>query len=286
MIVDVSHHHPVKNWPLAKSSSDFLISKATEGTSYVDSTWKAFAEGCEKNGIPFWLFFFIRKGKEVDSVKFGIKTCEPYIKTCKYFVGYAIDCETDLNKVDPNPTGAKASMDYLEKFCLDNGYKSMFYSGWKDYERYASTIKNLGENSAFWEARYNTINTCHRDCDMHQYSSNGKCAFISGGAGDVNVITGFGKPLSWFISRDVQVTTEKKEERVEEYDMNTIRNGSRGNGVKVWQIIVGATPDGVFGAKTDALTRTFQKDNGLVIDGIVGKNTWKVGLESLWKGIL
>ncbi|MBU3183055.1 peptidoglycan-binding domain-containing protein [Clostridium psychrophilum] len=32
--------------------------------------------------------------------------------------------------------------------------------------------------------------------------------------------------------------------------------------------------DGVFGPKTDAAVRAFQKDYGLVVDGIVEKNTW------------
>lgn len=34
------------------------------------------------------------------------------------------------------------------------------------------------------------------------------------------------------------------------------------------------TADGVFGAKTDAVVRQYQSDNGLYVDGIVGKKTW------------
>ena len=29
------------------------------------------------------------------------------------------------------------------------------------------------------------------------------------------------------------------------------------------------------------MTKTWQKNHGLMADGIVGKNSWKVGLESL-----
>jgi peptidoglycan hydrolase-like protein with peptidoglycan-binding domain len=36
---------------------------------------------------------------------------------------------------------------------------------------------------------------------------------------------------------------------------------------------------GVFGPKTDAAVREFQKFNSLQVDGIVGKNTWKALLE-------
>lgn len=55
----------------------------------------------------------------------------------------------------------------------------------------------------------------------------------------------------------------------------TIKMGSKGENVKEWQRIVGATPvDGNFGKGTDTLTRTWQKNHGLKVDGIVGPNTW------------
>ena len=62
--------------------------------------------------------------------------------------------------------------------------------------------------------------------------------------------------------------------------MQTIRKGNRGEAVKQAQTLLNAkgyhcgTVDGIFGVKTDAATRTFQKANGLSVDGIIGKNTW------------
>lgn len=67
----------------------------------------------------------------------------------------------------------------------------------------------------------------------------------------------------------------------EDYSMNTIKKGSKGNAVKVWQIIIGTTADGNFGGGTESMTKTWQKNHGLTADGIVGKNSWKTGLESL-----
>lgn len=74
-------------------------------------------------------------------------------------------------------------------------------------------------------------------------------------------------------------TTTVKES--EDYSMNTIKKGSKGNAVKVWQIIIGTTADGNFGGGTESMTKTWQKNHGLTADGIVGKNSWKTGLESL-----
>ncbi len=63
----------------------------------------------------------------------------------------------------------------------------------------------------------------------------------------------------------------------------TIRKGSKGVAVKEMQTILQRLgydlgpcgTDGDFGKCTDAAVRKFQKDHGLAVDGICGKNTWK-----------
>lgn len=74
---------------------------------------------------------------------------------------------------------------------------------------------------------------------------------------------------------------ENKAEQQEDYAMKVIKKGAKGNAVKVWQIIVGANPDGIFGSGTESATRTWQKSKGLSVDGIAGPKSWKTGLESL-----
>jgi peptidoglycan hydrolase-like protein with peptidoglycan-binding domain len=60
----------------------------------------------------------------------------------------------------------------------------------------------------------------------------------------------------------------------------TIKQGSTGSAaiiatIKDWQRVVGALPvDGIFGSKTNSLTKTWQKAHGLVADGIVGPLSW------------
>ena len=67
----------------------------------------------------------------------------------------------------------------------------------------------------------------------------------------------------------------------EDINMKTIKKGSTGKAVKVWQLIVGVSTDGDFGSATESATKKFQKAHGLTADGIVGNKTWKAGLESL-----
>lgn len=55
----------------------------------------------------------------------------------------------------------------------------------------------------------------------------------------------------------------------------TLRRGARGDLVKAIQKKLGLSPlDGVFGPMTEAKVRQFQRDKGLVPDGIVGPASW------------
>ena len=69
--------------------------------------------------------------------------------------------------------------------------------------------------------------------------------------------------------------------------MRQIKKGSTGKAVRIWQVIVGVTVDGIFGNDTYNATIKFQskhKDKDgkpLVQDGIVGVLTWRAGLESV-----
>ncbi len=60
----------------------------------------------------------------------------------------------------------------------------------------------------------------------------------------------------------------------------TLRRGSTGSYVRYLQRKLTAklypvgTIDNIFGAQTERAVREFQQENGLVVDGIVGRNTW------------
>lgn len=55
----------------------------------------------------------------------------------------------------------------------------------------------------------------------------------------------------------------------------TIARGDKGMTVRRAQKLLDVRADGVFGAKTEAAVRAFQKSHGLTVDGIVGPRTWK-----------
>ena len=55
-----------------------------------------------------------------------------------------------------------------------------------------------------------------------------------------------------------------------------LRNGTRGNEVKLLQEFLRTSADGIFGAGTEAAVKKWQSKNGLTADGIVGPATWDV----------
>ena len=73
---------------------------------------------------------------------------------------------------------------------------------------------------------------------------------------------------------------ETEHAEAEVITMNTLRNGHRGTQVKVLQFLLDehgydcGKADGIFGKKTEAALKTYQKAKGLTADGICGKNTW------------
>ncbi len=57
----------------------------------------------------------------------------------------------------------------------------------------------------------------------------------------------------------------------------TVRRGSAGPAVQRLQECLHIDPaDGIFGAGTEAAVRAFQRDHGLVPDGIIGPKTWPI----------
>lgn len=93
-----------------------------------------------------------------------------------------------------------------------------------------------------------------------------------------------GKPVQNSAQKTETAVKAEKTSRTESvvYSMKTLRVNSNGPQVKALQLWLNhmtdytcGKVDGIFGTKTLAAVRQFQKANGLTVDGVVGKNTWK-----------
>lgn len=190
---DISHYNPVEDWKTVKENCPFLISKATEGRTFVDSYLDTFIKKCEKREIPYWLYTFLLKGNEVEQAKFLVKTCKP--KIGNFFVGYILDVEDGNSEKN-----VKKALKYLNGLRV----KTMIYTMYFQYSDYKSLIDSRPGHCAWWEARYGKNDgkysskyPCHTGVDLHQYTSDGVCPGIGSGI-DLNRITGMGKKKKWF----------------------------------------------------------------------------------------
>lgn len=132
-------------------------------------------------------------------------------------------------------------------------------------------------------------------CCVFQYNkSTGKMAHTGLHIGDgdiihcsVNVQTGSVSDKAWtHYAIPVGLYDDKEIKNAGEVKvMRTVKKGSKGTEVQQLQTMLNAlgydcgTADGIFGTKTDVAVRAFQQKEGLLIDGIVGKQTWML-LES------
>lgn len=189
---DISHWVQVKNWAQVKANCCFMISKATQGTNFVDSYLTTFVRNCEANGIPYWLYTFLNKGNEASQAQYMVKVCKPIVG--KYFRGYVLDIEQNNSA-----TGVQAALNYLKSL----GGKCIIYTMYAQYNTYKNVIANRGANVAWWEARYGKNNgayssayPCHPGVDLHQFTSKGTVPGI-GSSVDLNRLTGT-KSVSWF----------------------------------------------------------------------------------------
>lgn len=207
---DISHWIPVRNWAEVKKNCGFIISKATQGTGYIDPTLDSFIKGCEANHIPYWLYTFLNRGNERAQAEFMVRVCKP--KVGKYFRGYILDIEQNNSAA-----GVKQAMDYLQSL----GGKYMIYTMWAQYSIYKGIIETRGSKCAWWEARYgsntgkyNSAYPCHAGVDLHQYTSKGSCEGIGLFRVDLNRVCG-SKKVQWF-------TGETKEEPVKPKKKTTL----------------------------------------------------------------
>lgn len=104
-------------------------------------------------------------------------------------------------------------------------------------------------------------------------------------------VAGFGRPCWQIVGGASEAKDDPKQEEPKQPQVNhslvlpLIRTGSKGNSVSLAQSALNlrnynsGQVDGDFGPKTQAAVNAFQRDNGLVIDGIVGSKTWGKLLE-------
>lgn len=280
-IPDISHYHPVSDWPVVKENVDLLISKATQGLSYIDPTLDDFIDGCERYGIKYWLYAYLNKGNEIGQAKFLFNVCKNRVG--ENFMGFALDAEENNKSAN-----IRAALEWLKL----KGYPTMLYVGWSDIEMYRDLIDDLGE-TMWWEARYgindgsfDKLRPCHEGVNLHQFTSNGTCPGIPGKI-DLN------RPVEWGEPDEPEPVPAGEaysgvypvfpDGRVcYKYGDGITRLTNYPTQIKRVQMLLKwitgekLAIDGKYGAKTESACRKAQKIIGANSDGIFGTQTLRL----------
>lgn len=268
---DISRYQ--KGINLAAVPSDFVIVKASQGSSeYVYPTFKEQIEQAESLGKLLGVYHYASQGG-------AIPEAEKFLRTVDKYIGKAILCldwEKDENINFQNPQYAIAWLRYVEQ---KTGIKPFLYMSKSVARQYASI---WDASFPFWCAQYaNYQYTGYKDnpwtddkgfgawkeCKILQYSSRGR---LPGYSKDLDLDKAYITPEEWMMYA--------KGEKQPSFPM--LKKGDRNDYVRHWQMFLNlngyscGNADGIFGPKTEAAVKKWQKNHNLVTDGIIGPKTW------------
>ena len=103
LYLDISHHHRVKNWAELEKNCPFLITKATEGQTFVDNYFPVVVNECEKRKIPYFLYTFLRRGNVKKQINYLVDKVNK-VKGSN-FIGYCLDIECGNSALDEADCG-------------------------------------------------------------------------------------------------------------------------------------------------------------------------------------
>ena len=282
-ILDVSEYQGAIDWKKVKEEGiKGVIIRAGYGKGNADKRFCQNIEGAIKEGLNIGIYWFSYAYTQEMARQEAIY-CHAAIDqysdkiNLPIFFDWEYDSMRWAEKNGKKPDKAIIT-EMIVQFCtkmMEMGWMPGYYLN-QDYAKNHVDETRLKSSGFYrWFAKYTTTEC--KDCYLWQYTSKGTIAGIKGNV-DVNELWNETHAVEVVVAPVQQQEIQKEEAN---YEMRTIKKGSRGKAVKIWQIIVGAEPDGIFGAKTEAATKEFQERKKLTVDGIVGPISWKAGLNSV-----
>lgn len=283
--IDISRWQ--KDIRLSRVPCDFVIIKATQGTGYVSPTYKQQITSAEALGKYLGVYHYASSGG-------AAAEAEHFLQTVADYIGKAIlvlDWEGEQNANFSNPLYA---LDFLNYVKSKTGITPFIYMS-------KSVCRQYKWDASFplWCAQYRNQQPSGYQAQpwtdakgfgvwqspkMFQYSSKGQ---LDGYSGNLDLDIAYMDGAEWLSYAQGKVIVKEPEDHGS-FDLPTIRRGSSGKAVKLWQVILGfkgSDVDGLFGIITQEETRQFQIEHHLDPDGVVGPVTWKAGMESVWQSV-
>ena len=223
---------------LSKVPCDFVICKATQGTSYVSSDMTRQIEQAIEEGKLFGTYHYISGGDATGEADY-------YIKKVKKWIGKGILC-LDWESNQNSAWGNESYLKKVAKRVIDKtGVRPLIYVQQSRLSAVKPIAKEL--NCGLWVAQYASMsstgyqskpwNEGSYTCAIRQYTSSGK---LSGWSGALDLNKFYGGKTAW---KKYAAVNDKVEEEEESKPSSSY-----------WQI----DEDGIFGEDTCALAQAVE----------------------------
>lgn len=279
--IDVASYQQGINF--SRVPCDFAIIKATEGVDYVNPACNAQYASAKDAGKLRGLYHYASGGDAEAEAKYFIDNIRNYVGSAILILDWESYGNSAFGKTD-----VAWCKRWLDKVYALTGVRPMIYMSQSVVlaHDWSSVAKEYG----LWLAQYVVdARSGYKQDYTHgstgawqypaiwQYTSGG---YLSGWVGKLDLDIAYMDKEAWGKYAEVK---KEKEEVVPV--PRTIKLGSTGKVVRIWQAFLGFTGDdidGKFGAKeTLPATKKWQKAHGLRDDGVVGPKTWRKALESI-----
>lgn len=178
---------------LSAVPADFVIIKATEGTRFVESTFKNWANWCKNNNKCFGFFHFINNPEMGGSIKDQAKY---FYNAVKDYIGYGIpflDWENGESYSEILSLGPTVAKEWLDEFYRLSGKRAIIYMSqsvtfdynWsnvaKDYKLWMAQYPNYNIQQGYLNNPWYTQPKYWDKFTILQYSGNGRLSGFNGG---------------------------------------------------------------------------------------------------------
>ena len=292
--IDISNHQGKMDLAavLKQTATDFVICKATEGTGFVDKYCDKFMVIAQNAKKQIGFYHFARP--EYNTAR---AEADFFVRQTRGYFNKGIPV---LDWESAGKSNVKWAKEWLDRVYSVTGVKPVIYMSESVVNAYNwKTVAEAGYG--LWVARYRDYNidrnydmsTCGKKpvvkwwsfYMMWQWTSVGR---LNGYSGNLDCNAFYGDRAAWdAYVRTAEITTGGVQvEQIYAYttlaaELPILRLGAKGNAVKLVQLIVGADPDGIWGPKTDAAVKAWEKKYRLEEDGLFDKPDWQVVLDWL-----
>ena len=290
--IDISNHQLNMNLSdvIKATKTDFVIVKATEGITFVDGLCDKFYQTAKELGKQLGFYHFARPEKNTAKAE-----AKFFLEHTKGYYGEAIPVLDWESSGKSNVAWAKEWLDIIYK---ETGVKPVIYMSESVVNAYNwKSVADAGYG--LWVAKYKDYNidrnydmsTCGKKPSvkwwsfymMWQWTSVGRLTGYNGNL-DCDIFYGSVKQWQEYVKTAQVITGGVEVDKIYGYthmtaDLPLLRQGAKGNAVKLVQMVIGADVDGSFGPKTEKALLAFEKKYGLIEDGLVDEADWKVILD-------